>query len=176
MKDCKNLIEDFVDDIKSMEEEMEKNKKRLYIIIIAIIVLIVIDQITKVLVIGKNFELIPNILAINFEESIKGSFGVGQKGTLTFILTNIIVIGIIIKFIKMQKEQIDIKTYIALTMIISGALGNLIDRIIRGYVVKFIKIFNMPSFNIADILIILGWVLLAIFFATFAIQVRKENK
>lgn len=155
---------------------MEKNKKRLYIIIIAVIILIAIDQITKVLAIGKNFELIPSILGINFEQSIKGSFGVGQKGTITFILTNIIVIGIIIKFMKMQKEQIDTKTYIALTMIISGAIGNLIDRIIRGYVVKFIQIFNFSTFNIADILIILGWVLLAIFFATFAVQVRKENK
>ena len=82
---------------------MEKNKKRLYIIIIAVIILIAIDQITKVLAIGKNFELIPSILGINFEQSIKGSFGVGQKGTITFILTNIIVIGIIIKFMKMQK-------------------------------------------------------------------------
>ena len=42
--------------------------------------------------------------------------------------------------------------------------------------VKFIKLFNLPTFNVADILIILGWVLLAVFFATFAIKVRKENK
>ncbi len=155
---------------------MEKNKKRLYIIIIAIIILILIDQVTKALVIGKNFNLIPNIISFNFEEIIDGSFGVGFKGTFTFVLTNVIVLAILIKFMKMQKEQIDTKTYVALTMIISGAIGNVIDRIIRGYVVKFIQIFNLPTFNIADILIILGWVFLAIFFATFAVQVRKENK
>lgn len=153
-----------------------KNNKKMYILIAVIIILLAIDQVTKFLVINKSFELIPNFLSINFEESIKGSFGVGQKGTLTFIITNVIVIGIIIKFMQMQSKQIDRKTYVALNMIIAGALGNLIDRIFRGYVVKFIKIFNMPTFNIADVLIILGWVLLAVFFATFAIKVKNENK
>ena len=158
--------------------EKKNNKKSLYIIIAVIVLLVAIDQVTKFLVIGKNYDLIQNVLSINFEESIKGSFGVGQKGTGTFIITNVIVLGIIFKFIKMQSEQIDKKTYGALCMIIAGAFGNLIDRIFRGYVVRFIAVFpsiKIPTFNIADILIVLGWILLAAFFATFAIKVRKEN-
>ena len=77
---------------------------------------------------------------------------------------------------KMQQEQIDRKTYVALTMIISGALGNLIDRLFRGYVVKFITLWELPAFNLADILIVVGWILLALFFAMFAVTVRKDNK
>lgn len=84
--------------------------------------------------------------------------------------------GVIIKFMKMQQEQIDKKTYVALTMIIAGAIGNLIDRLFRGYVIKFITLWKLPAFNISDILIVLGWILLAVFFATFALKVRKENK
>ena len=155
---------------------MEKNKKRMVIITIAVIVLIAIDQIAKFFIIGKEINLIPNMLNFKFSEEVAGTFGVGFKGTFTFVITNLIVLGVIIKFMKMQQEQIDKKTYVALTMIISGALGNLIDRIFRGYVVKFIILWKLPAFNIADILIVVGWVLLALFFAMFAVTVRKDNK
>ncbi len=158
---------------------MNKNKKNLIIIIAVIIVLLALDQVTKVLCIEKTSTLIPGVLNINYKQSIEGSFGVGQKGTITFIITNVIVLGIIFKFMKMQKEQIDGKTYGALCLIIAGAIGNLIDRLFRGYVVKFIDFTPIlkfiPVINIADILIILGWILLAVFFALFAIKVRKEN-
>ena len=139
-----------------------KNKK-VYIIVLAVILLVVVDQIVKFFMINKNIDLIPNILSINYQEVVSGSFGVGQKGTFTFLLTNVIVIGVLIKFMKMQSEQIDIKTYVALTLVISGAFGNVIDRLFRG-------------FNIADLYIVIGWVLLALFFAMFAAKVRKDNK
>ena len=154
---------------------MKKNKKHMIIITIVVIALIAIDQISKFLIVGKNINLIPNVLTFNFSEEIAGTFGVGFKGTFTFVITNLIVLGVIFKFMKMQQEQIDTKTYIALIMIIAGAIGNLIDRLFRGYVVKFIILWKLPAFNVADILIVLGWVLLALFFAIFAVKVRKDN-
>ena len=153
---------------------MEKNKKRMIIITIAVIVLIAIDQIAKFFIIGKEINLIPNMLNFKFSEEVAGTFGVGFKGTFTFVITNLIVLGVIIKFMKMQQEQIDKKTYVALTMIIAGAIGNL--RLFRGYVVKFIILWKLPAFNISDILIVVGWGLLALFFAMFAVTVRKDNK
>ena len=116
------------------------------------------------------------MLNFKFSEEVAGTFGVGFKGTFTFVITNLIVLGVIIKFMKMQQEQIDKKTYVALTMIIAGAIGNLIDRLFRGYVVKFIILWKLPAFNISDILIVVGWVLSALFFAMFAVTVRKDNK
>ena len=154
---------------------MKKNKKHMIIITIVVIALIAIDQISKFLIVGKNINLIPNVLTFNFSEEIAGTFGVGFKGTFTFVITNLIVLGVIFKFMKMQQEQIDTKTYIALIMIIAGAIGNLIDRLFRGYVEKFIILWKLPAFNVADILIVLGWVLLALFFAIFAVKVRKDN-
>ena len=52
--------------------------------------------------------------------------------------------------------------YIGLTVIASGALGNLIDRLFRGYVVDFLDIHIIPVFNIADILINIGILCLVI--------------
>ena len=157
--------------------EDKKSNKKLYIIIAVIIILLAIDQVTKFLVINKSFELIPNFLSINFEESIKGSFGVGQKGTLTFIITNVIVIGIIIKFMQMQSKQIDKKTYAALTMIIAGALGNLIDRIWHSYVIDFIyfELINFPIFNVADCFVTISCIGI-IFLCIFKINEEDFNK
>lgn len=151
---------------------MKKNKKRMIIIVISIISLIVIDQVTKLLIIGKNINIIPDVLNLHFKEE---GLSYGIKGNFSFLVTNLIVLGVIFKFIKMQQEQIDTKTYVALIMIISGAIGNIIDRLIKGYIVKFITVLKFPAFNVADIFIVVGWILLALFFATFAVKVRKDN-
>lgn len=155
--------------------EKKKSKKIIYIIVAIIVLFVIIDQITKITLSNKNIDIIPNVLSINYEESITGSFGVNQKGTITFLITNIIVIGIIIKFMKMQKEQIDNKTYVALSLIIAGAVGNLIDRIFKGCVIRFLKISILPIFNLSDLYIIIGWISLALFFAMFTINI-KNNK
>ena len=66
-----------------------------------------------------------------------------------------------------KKNKVDGKlNIIAFSLIIGGSLGNLIDRIVRGYVVDFISIklgsYNFPIFNIADTLIVVGVFLLLI--------------
>lgn len=153
-----------------------KNNKKLLLIISFIIILVVIDQISKILLIDIQKDIISNLIKIDTVKNYSGAFGVGQKGTTTFIITNIIVIGILIRFMHMQKEQIDKKTYVALSLVIAGAIGNLIDKIFRGYVLQFIVIKEL-AFNIADLFIILGWVLLALFFAiyTYKFKDKKED-
>ena len=154
-----------------------KKYKKIIIIVLAIIILISIDQISKILVSGTEKNIIGDSVKIVAAQNYDGVFGVGQKDTITFIITNIIVIGIILKFIKVQQEQIDKKTYVALTFIIAGALGNLIDRITRGYVLKIIAI-GPVGFNIADILVVIGWVLLVAFLVvrTMKLREKKEDK
>ena len=75
----------------------------------------------------------------------------------------------------MQQEQIDKKTYFALSLVIAGAIGNVIDKIFRGYVLEFIVIKSL-CFNIADIFIVLGWILMALFFAIYTYKLKKEKK
>lgn len=155
------------------------NKKKIICIILITIILIFIDQISKIIAVNNNGILINGILNITTVENKGGAFGVGQKGLGTFIITNIIVLGVIIKFMVTQKDLIDKKTYFALCMVIAGGMGNLIDRIFKGAVVDFLDfspIIKFPVFNIADIYIVIGWILLALFFAIFMFKdVRIEE-
>lgn len=157
-------------------EKMKGNKK-LIIIILFIIILVTIDQISKIIISGREEVVINDTLKIAEVKNYEGTFGVGQNDTITFIITNIIVIGIIVRFIRVQEKQIDKKTHVSLTLVIAGALGNLIDRVIRGYVIKIISIKSI-AFNIADILIIVGWTSLALFFAIHTVKLKnkKEDK
>lgn len=132
----------------------------------------------------KNQEsvIIPGFLNSTPVQNKGGAFGIGQNSTMTFIITNIIVLGIIIRFMILQKEQIDKKTNIALCLVLAGGFSNLIDRIFRGYVVDFLDvspIITFPKFNLADIYIVIGFILLAAFFATYTwkeVKRKKENE
>lgn len=159
----------------------ELNKK--YIIIVSIcIILIVIDQITKFCVENYTLEnkmIIQNILNFDYVKNQGGAFGIGSSNIIFIILTNIVVIALVIKFMITQQERIDKKTNVMLMFIISGGISNLIDRIIRGYVVDFIDIkfiSILPKFNIADIYIVIAWTCLIIQFIIQIIQDKKAEK
>ena len=73
----------------------------------------------------------------------------------------------------------DNSTLYILCVILAGGFGNLIDRVVRGYVVDFINVFpslNFPIFNLADIYITLGWIFLAFIFATYTYKEIKNIK
>ena len=133
-----------------------KNKK--VALIILGISIIVLDQITKAILSGKNLIIIPNILNFTYTENTGVAFGIGSSNLILIIISNIVVLGIIIKFIKERKEQVNFSILFSLVLILSGGIGNLIDRIVKGYVIDFIDVnlFNFPNFNVADISIIIG--------------------
>ena len=118
------------------------------------ILIIIIDQLSKVLIIDKNISIIPNFLEFNYIQNTGGAFGIGK---INFILISsiLIIIGIIVFLIKENKN---ITNYIPFFMLLSGSIGNLIDRVFRGYVIDFIdiNILNFPNFNMADISIVFG--------------------
>ena len=163
-------------------EEIEKKHRRkiLKIVLITVLILVVIDQVTKFAFVNKTIEVIPNVLKFNTVQNRGGAFGVGQNSTFSFIVANIIVLGIIFKFIHMQAKQLNKRTILALSLVLGGGISNLIDRLFKGYVVDFIDInaiFKFPNFNLADVYIVVGFVLLALFFAMYANDVRMgKNK
>ncbi len=136
------------------------NKKKLLGILIGIVIIIA-DQLLKQLLIGQNFTALQGILNITYTENTGVAFGIGSSNIVIVIILNIIVLGLIIKFLK---QKTDSPIIIPLIMILAGGTSNLLDRIIRGFVIDFIDInlFNFPNFNIADIAITIGVFALAI--------------
>ena len=142
-------------------KKLEMKYKKIFLILLGIII-VFLDQITKYTLMGKNLTIIPNILNFTYTENTGVAFGIGANNIFLIIIVNIIVLGVIIDCIR--KNQTDFKILIPLVLIFSGGVGNLIDRIFRGYVIDFIDInlFNFPNFNIADICITIGIIFLII--------------
>jgi len=149
---------------------MDKGKRNVlmsvYFLMSGVAVLI-IDQITKYLVIsnvarGTTMELIPNFLYIVNVKNTGAAFGIFQDHTrvLTIISLAAIVLIIILKVIMDLKY---IFYNITLGFILGGALGNLIDRFFIGEVTDFISFTIFPPvFNVADAFIVIGFSLIII--------------
>lgn len=156
-----------------------KNKKILLIIFI-ILISICIDQIVKQIVIKNVFnssiQIIKGVLNFTYVENTGGAYGIGSNNILIFIIINIIILGILMKFAISKREEIDTISLIAISLIIAGGMGNLIDRVARGYVVDFVDInpvLKYPVFNIADIFVVTGCIVIAIELIYRIIKSRK---
>lgn len=140
---------------------------------IIFIFIIVIDQLSKYLSTNIDITIIPNILKFTYIQNTGAIFGIFEKN-LVLIINIIVIIGIIIYWIKSQKSNVK---NLSLVLIISGSIGNLIDRIFRGYVIDYIKLLpfgNLPIFNIADIFITIGFLIFIILIFKELFQ-KKEN-
>lgn len=145
--------------------------------IILVLILIILDQSFKIYILKNNMDnktIIDNTLQIDYVENKGGAFGIAQGSTGTFIVTNIIVLGLILRFIYLQKEEMDTKTLVMLLLILAGGISNFMDRISLGFVVDYINLFpkvNFPRINLADIYICVGWIA---FLITIALRTIKE--
>ena len=139
---------------------MNKIKGAGFIIVIFILFL---DQSTKFLV-SKNLSLnqsipvIKGIFHLSLIHNRGAAFGILKNQVPVFILTSIFAIILIYFNLKGSRQK---KSYsISLSLILAGALGNLIDRLFLGYVIDFLDLRIWPVFNVADSAITIGAVLL----------------
>ena len=142
-------------------------KKKSLIVLFSILLLIVFDQIVKYLIvrnfsIGEEKILIDNFLKFIYIRNTGAAFGI-LSGNIIFLIG--ISLLLIFYIVKEMKKNIDNNlSLLSFSLILGGAIGNLIDRIFRGYVVDFISftLFNreMSIFNVADMYITIGVILL----------------
>ncbi len=142
--------------------------------LIVIFVGVVADQLTKMwasdTLMNGSIEVIPGVLSFAYAENTGAAFGIFAGATwLLAVVSFVLAVGMSVFLVKTRKEYGSAKYgkiyVISLSMIISGAIGNLIDRVFFGYVVDFIRFdfFTFPVFNIADTLVSIGAVALAVY-------------
>lgn len=140
----------------------------------------VIDQYTKALAIKKiasgSVPVINGIFHFTYVENTGAAFGIFKNGNAIFMaITAVILVGIIVALIFIKPENICIK--VSSGLILGGAIGNLFDRILRGYVIDFFdfKAINYPVFNVADSFIVIGAIILCVYFIFFEKKAKDKN-
>lgn len=143
--------------------------KIIRLLVIVVTILIVVDQTSKLLVSNRlvNGSIGNEKFGLEITSNTGMAFGFNDGSNGKNIVLTIFILLIIVTFIKNQLERIDTKTALALSFAISGGISNLIDRIFRGGVFDFIKFYNI-TFNLADIFVVLGWILLVVFLIDYS--------
>ncbi len=108
--------------------------------LILVIILFLVDFFTKFYF--KN---------VNFVKNTGITFGLFKGNNLLFIFINLIIIAVILYYYRKEK-----KLQFGLDFVLAGALGNLFDRLVHGYVIDFIDLKIWPVFNLADSFIVIG--------------------
>lgn len=147
--------------------------------LIGIVGLVLLDQLTKIQIennffVGDTIEVISNFFHITYVQNRGIAFGIFQgKINAISIATTIAIIGIIIYFFKNFKK-IEFVERIAYMVIISGAIGNMIDRIFRGYVVDMLDFRGIWQyvFNLADVYINIG---VALIFLDILLKLKNKE-
>ena len=123
------------------------------------------DQAAKLL--ARNLEnpvvIIKGLLSISPEKNTGAAFSLFPGTSLLLALIGIAVSAAVIILYKKLPEKTYVK--IAAALILAGTLGNLIDRLIFGYVTDFISLSFWPAFNIADSALTIGAGLIILYFA-----------
>lgn len=126
---------------------------------IGCLLLVVLDQFTKVLALQnlkgqEPITIIPDVFQLLYVENRGAAFGILQNKQWVFLIITAIVLAALIWVLpRMSRERHFLPLRLCLCFIGAGAVGNMIDRIFRGYVVDFFyfKLIDFPVFNVADI-------------------------
>lgn len=135
----------------------------MFLIIAAL--LIVVDQLTKwwastTFVLNEQGLYVGLGFYFTYVQNTGAAFGILQNGTVALSILSAVVAAFICGYLWLNARKLPALQYAALTLILAGAVGNMIDRFRLGYVVDFIHFnvpgFSFPVFNIADSCVVTG--------------------
>lgn len=125
-------------------------------------IVLVLDQVTKALVrgdvaVGEENEVLP-FLSISHVHNSGVAFGFLSGGGALVLIVMLVAISLLVGYFARHPDRSLL--WLPTGMLLGGAVGNLIDRIHQGYVTDFITVPRWPSFNVADISITCGVIVL----------------
>lgn len=150
-----------------------------------IVSLIALDLLTKNFIYGPiasgqpDIILIPGVLRFVAIKNTGASFGIFADYTNILTIVSIIsVVGAIVVLILTQKKVSNPLFKIAMSLIIAGGIGNIIDRVKFGYVRDFVylEIIDFAVFNVADSCLTIGCILIIIFVLWDFFSTTKKEK
>jgi len=150
--------------------------------IVFAIFIILFDQASKLYIqhnmhIGESIPVIEGIFHITYIENPYTAFGLFKYQTMFFVIAALISVILIILIYKKIIFKKDPFMYIPLTLVLGGAVGNLIDRVrIDGRVIDFIDFRIWPVFNFADSAIVCGMLVLLIHVLFRAPEKEEEEE
>jgi signal peptidase II len=154
-------ITDFAGEDKS-KFSPDKYRGRLRLFLIVTVLVVVLDQLSKLWIDAKRpqIELLPGFLDLSYVENIRAIFGLLHTRPEVIIALGIAGVVVVLLFIYYFPPVTTLGT-VSFALILSGAVGNLIDRIRLGYVIDFISmhvrnVFHWPAFNVADTALTVG--------------------
>lgn len=132
------------------------------------LVIIIIDQITKYLTLenialGETIPFIPNVLSFTYVQNTGAAWSILEGRMIFFYIVTVFVVGLLIYFLHHDAKESKLLS-IAISMMLGGAIGNFIDRVIFQYVIDMLKLefISFPIFNIADVALTIGVALMII--------------
>ena len=141
-----------------------------------------LDQLLKALVVLKLKPagikmLIPGVLQLHYVENDGAMMGLFPGKTVLMAVLAVIMLAVMLYVIFAKKVTSKVM-YCALVCVFSGGLGNIIDRIFRGYVIDYIEVLfvNFYVFNFADCLITVGAFTILIFELVSIVSEQKRKK
>ncbi|HJF94712.1 MAG TPA: signal peptidase II [Lachnoclostridium phocaeense] len=151
----------------SVSEKTAKHYITAFIIALADVIL---DQLSKYMAVHflqgtDGIDLIPGVFRLTYLENRGAAFGVLQgQQWFFYIITAVILVVVVLAYVRIPAGRKFLPLQICAVFIVSGALGNLIDRVRLGYVVDFFyfELIDFPVFNVADIFVTVSAVLLAV--------------
>ncbi|MEG1495410.1 MAG: signal peptidase II [Bacilli bacterium] len=158
-------------------------KKHIYILTF---ITLIIDQFIKMIVVknlslGASISLIPGFFKIQYVENTGGAWGILGDSTWILILVSAGAIILLNKYLAKETDKGFSKfSILAYGLLMGGILGNLIDRLLHGAVIDYLSFmifsYDFPVFNLADMAIIVGMVLLIIDLMRGEINERYNRK
>jgi signal peptidase II len=148
-------------------------KRKDWLLLFICLYILFVDQWTKYLIQQRlplygKVEVIHGFFNLVHVRNTGGAFGIfgGEKGGLgswLFMVVSFVAIGIILLFFIRMREEKEM-VYFSFSLLLAGAIGNLIDRLHYGEVIDFLDFhlfsYHWPAFNIADSAITIGIILL----------------
>lgn len=150
---------------------------------IAIMVLAVfLDQLTKYLTIlflkpVDTLPIIEDVLHLTYVENTGAAFGMMKDQRWLFMIVSTVAIIALLIYLFKKKTQPKLEN-LAIAFIVGGGIGNMIDRVLLGYVVDMIdfRLINFAVFNVADSFVCVGAGLLMLYIILSGVKEYKEEK